>query len=106
MAMDSNALRGLKIINGCTRGADWHSAQVADGAHVLSLDAATNRQNSDCITILVKHRGDYTPSPHRAANFENTLGAWHGKQIFRIQLGPNENARDWPSRLECKRGTR
>ena len=107
LALDSNKDQVLRPVDDCTWGADWDSAQIADGAHVLSVTATTeNSQTTDRITILVNQRGDYTPPSRHTSDYENALGEWRDKHILGTQLGPNENGRHWPSRHERKHATR
>jgi 3',5'-cyclic-AMP phosphodiesterase len=107
MAIDGNAAQPLQAIDGCTWGAEWDSAQVADGEHVLSVTVtAASCQTTDRITILVNQRGDYTPPSRHVVDFENALGEWSDKHIFGTELGPNENGRHWPSRHDRKHGAR
>jgi hypothetical protein len=106
MAIDGAALRALKTIDGCTWGADWDSAPVADGAHVLSVTAAgVTGQNTDRIARLVKGGNDTPPWP-QAVDYKNTLGEWPEKHILGTPLGPNKNGRHWPARHGRKQATR
>jgi 3',5'-cyclic-AMP phosphodiesterase len=107
MALDGNAVQALKAIDGCTWGADWDSAQVEDGTHVLSVTAAAGTsQTNDSITILVNQRGAHTPPSRHALDYESALGEWPDKHILGTQLGPNENGRHWPSRRERTHASR
>ena len=107
MAIDGNPVQALKATDGCTWAADWDSAQVADGLHVLSVTAgAAASQAADAINILVNQRGAYTSPTRHALDYENALGAWPDRHILGTQLGPNENGRHWPSRHKRKHALR
>jgi hypothetical protein len=66
MSVDGGKTKRMDILDECTWGMIWDSAQTAAA---VSSDSP------------VRHAVDY----------ENALGQWRDKHILEIQLGPNEN---------------
>jgi len=103
MALDDSEVQPLAAIGDRIWAAAWDSAQLADGAHVLSVTASTaTGKTTDSITLLVNQQSEYKPASRHATDYENTVGAWPDKHILGTELGPNENGRHWPSRHEAE----
>jgi hypothetical protein len=108
MCVDGGAGKPLHAIDGCTWGAQWDSAKVADGSHDLSVTATNSSSgvNTETVTVWVSQNAEYRTPERHAVDYENTAGAWREKHILGTELGPNENGRHWPSRHEAERAAR
>ena len=99
-SIDDGPARAMQFDHG-TWESQWHSPEVPDGVHRLSVcvEVLGINEAMDEIAILVSQSGEYAVPARSAIDFENAIGAWPAKGILGTQLGPNENGTKgpWPA---------
>jgi hypothetical protein len=75
----------------------WNCAEVADGAHSITVLArcADGRMAFDTISVLTSESGHYDAPARKPGDSANAIGAYPEKGILGTQLGPNRNGRKW-----------
>ena len=107
LSLDQGEPVAMEAMDVCTWGILWNPGQLADGSHLLAVNARTSDGHSaeDRIAVHVNRRGEYAPPARQQTDYENAIGAWAEKHILGTQLGPNENGHPWPPRWERVGGT-
>jgi 3',5'-cyclic-AMP phosphodiesterase len=75
----------------------WNSAEIADGAHDITVlvRCADGRTAVDAISVLTSQSGCYQAPRRKPGDSINVIGAYLEKGILGTQLGPNKNGRKW-----------
>jgi len=75
----------------------WNSAEVADGAHSITVlvRCADGRMAVDTISVLTSQSGHYNAPARKSGDNVNAIGAYPEKGLLGTQLGPNRNGRKW-----------
>ncbi len=108
LSIDCGKTIPMEALDGCNWSANPNTQHIADGSHVLTVNARTadGQTGEDGITIYVNQQGKYDPPARRPVDYENALGEWPEKHVLGTQLGPNENGHPWPPHRKRERVTR
>ncbi|MGA3239150.1 MAG: metallophosphoesterase [Bryobacteraceae bacterium] len=102
LSVDKGEPVAMEALDAGAWGVFWNPVELADGSHLLGVNARTSDGHSaeDRITVHVNLRGEYSAPARLEPDYQNAIGAWAEKHILGTQLGPNENGHPWPPRRE------